>query len=94
LKKFLGRSFGGLCLFSYIFDIFKKLKEYIFSYIFDFHIWKARNDRLFKDEHTDPYVLVEKAKLHSFLWVKAKHTSFNYCYYDWWKHPILCLGIH
>jgi len=57
-------------------------------------IWKVRNERIFKNAHSHPYALVEKAKLHSFLWVKAKHPSFTYCYYDWWKHPMLCLGVH
>lgn len=30
-------------------------------------IWKARNERIFKDALTHPYALVEKVKLHSFL---------------------------
>jgi hypothetical protein len=52
-------------------------------------IWKERNDRIFKNAASHPYALFEKVKLHSFLWVKAKHPSFSYCYYDWWKHPLL-----
>jgi len=26
--------------------------------------------------------------------MKARNLSFNYCYYDWWTHPLLCIGVH
>jgi len=26
--------------------------------------------------------------------MKANNMSFNYCYYDWWTHPLLCMGVH
>jgi len=57
-------------------------------------IWKDRNNRIFKNVASHPYVLTEKVKLNSFLWVKANHPSFTYCYYDWWKHPLLCMSVH
>jgi len=52
-------------------------------------IWKDRNDRIFQNQITHPSVLIEKINLHSFIWMKAKQISFNYCYYDWWAHPPL-----
>jgi hypothetical protein len=57
-------------------------------------IWKDRDDNLFNNAGSNPYALFEKVKLHSFLWVKAKHPNFSYCYYDWWTHPLLCMGVH
>jgi len=57
-------------------------------------IWKERNNHIFKNTATTPLDLIEKVKLYSFLWLKAKHVSFNYCYHDWWKHPLPCMGIH
>jgi len=45
-------------------------------------IWKDRNDCIFKNEASHPSILIEKTKLNSYLWMKAKHISFNYCYYD------------
>jgi len=57
-------------------------------------IWKDRNDRIFQNQITHPSVSIEKVKLHSFLWMKAKHISFNYCYYDWWTHLLLCAWVY
>jgi len=57
-------------------------------------IWKDRNDRIFNNADSNPYALFEKVKLHSFLWMKAKHHSFCYCYYDWWTRPLLYMGVH
>lgn len=56
--------------------------------------WNDRNDCIFNNVNSHPYALFEKVKLHSFFWVKAKHTYFAYCYYDWWIHPLLCMGVH
>jgi len=38
-------------------------------------IWKNRNNIIFKNEASRAFVLLEKVKLNSFLWMKAKHTS-------------------
>ncbi|KEH18656.1 hypothetical protein MTR_8g027695 [Medicago truncatula] len=38
--------------------------------------------------------LIEKVKLYSFLWLKSKQATFSYNYHDWWKHPLLCMGVH
>ncbi|RHN49844.1 hypothetical protein MtrunA17_Chr6g0450981 [Medicago truncatula] len=56
--------------------------------------WKDRNNHIFENAALHPYVLIEKVELDSFLWVKAKQPSFMYCFYDWWKHPILCMDVH
>jgi len=34
--------------------------------------WKERNDRVFNNRGLNPSVLLEKIKLNSFLWLKAK----------------------
>ena len=56
-------------------------------------IWKDRNDRVFKNTGSNSSVLIEKIKLHSFLWLKAKLASFHLYYHDWWQHPLHCLGV-
>ena len=57
-------------------------------------IWKERNNRTFKNMVSTPLVLVEKVKLLSFLWWKAKQATFIYCYHDWWRHPLPCMVVH
>jgi hypothetical protein len=56
-------------------------------------IWKDRNDRIFQNAASHPYVLFEKIKFNSFVWMKAKLSSFIYSYYDWATHPLLCMGV-
>ncbi|AES94437.1 hypothetical protein MTR_5g014380 [Medicago truncatula] len=56
--------------------------------------WKEINHRIFKNIASDPSVLINKVKFHSFLWLKSHQVSFTYSYYDWWKHPLLCMGVH
>jgi len=56
-------------------------------------IWKDRNNRVFKNTGSNPSVLIEKIKLNSFLWLRAKWPSFNICYHDWWQHPLPYLGV-
>lgn len=57
-------------------------------------LWKEMNHRIFKNIASDPSVLIDKVKFHSFLWLKSHQVSFTYSYYDWWKHPLLCMGVH
>jgi len=57
-------------------------------------LWKERNNRVFQNTDSNPSTLVEKVKLQSFLWVKSKQATFIYSYYDWWKHPFLCMSVH
>jgi hypothetical protein len=56
-------------------------------------IWKDRNNRVFHNTGSNHSVLFEKVKLNSFLWLKAKRPSLNFCYHDWWQHPFPCLGV-
>jgi len=56
-------------------------------------LWKERNNRVFANVVATPFLLLERVKLNSFLWLKAKHVSFSYSYHDWWKHPLPCMGM-
>ena len=56
-------------------------------------IWKDHNNRVFNNTWSNHSVLFEKVKLNSFLWLKAKWPSLNFCYHDWWQHPFPCLGV-
>ena len=56
-------------------------------------IWKERNNRIFQNTVTAPSELIDKIKLHSFLWLKSKQVGFAYSYLDWWKTPLLCMGV-
>lgn len=56
-------------------------------------IWKERNNRVFNNQTSDPHTILDKVKLTSFLWLKAHSPSFVYDYYDWWRHPLLCMGV-
>lgn len=57
-------------------------------------IRKERNYRVFKNTASEPSTLIEKVKLNSFLWLKSKQEFFVYSFHDWWKHPLLCMGVH
>lgn len=56
-------------------------------------IWKERNNRIFHNTVSTPFTLIEKVKLNSFLWLKSKQVTFVYSYHDWWRQPILCMGV-
>jgi hypothetical protein len=55
-------------------------------------IWKERNNRIFKNAVIDPYNIVEKVKLNSFLWLSSNFVPITFGFYDWWRHPLLCIG--
>jgi len=56
-------------------------------------LWKEMNNRVFKNTTSNPYSLLEKVKLNSFLWLKTNQVSFAYGYHDWWRHLLLCMGV-
>jgi hypothetical protein len=56
-------------------------------------IWKDRNNRVFRNTSVTLSTLIEKVKLHSFLWLKSKQAALAYSYYDWWKHPLSCMDV-
>jgi len=47
-------------------------------------IWKERNNRVFQNTTATPSTLIEKVKMHSFLWLKSNQAASAYSYYDWW----------
>ena len=56
-------------------------------------LWKKRNNWVFNSTVSNHFTLIEKVKLHSFLWLKSKQVAFAYSYHDWWKHPVLCMTV-
>jgi len=64
-----------------------------FSHSFLNVIWKKRNNHVFKNATSDPYALLGKVKLNSFLWLKTNQTSFAFCYHDWWHHSLFCISV-
>jgi hypothetical protein len=55
-------------------------------------IWKERNNYIFKNAAFDPYNIVEKVKLNSFLWLSSSFVTMAFDFHDWWRHPLLCIG--
>jgi len=66
----------------------------VVRFAFVWIIWKERNNRIFNNTVSDPSILADKVKLNSYLWLKSKQVLFHYSYHDWWKHPLLCMGVH
>jgi hypothetical protein len=56
-------------------------------------IWKVRNNCVFKNAVIDPYRILEKVKLDSFLWLSSNIVPISFGFHDWWRHPILCMGV-
>ncbi|XP_024640546.1 uncharacterized protein [Medicago truncatula] len=56
-------------------------------------IWKERNNRVFNDTVIDPLHIVEKVKLNSFLWLSSNIEPIAFGFYDWWRHPLFCMGV-
>ena len=56
-------------------------------------LWKEKNNHIFQNTVCSSYDLIEKVKLNSFLWLKAKQATFHYNYHDWWKHLLLCMDV-
>jgi hypothetical protein len=56
-------------------------------------IWKKRNDRIFNNVASDPFALIDKVKLNSFLWLKSNNALFVFSYHEWWRHPLHCMSV-
>jgi hypothetical protein len=56
-------------------------------------IWKEMNNCVFQNTVSTPFIIIDKIKLHSFLWLKSKQAAFAYSYLDWWKRVIFCLSV-
>jgi hypothetical protein len=56
-------------------------------------IWKDRNNRVFTNEVIDIHNILEKVKRNSFLWIFSNITPIAFDFHDWWRHPLLCMGV-
>jgi len=56
-------------------------------------VWKERNNRIFSHTAKDLETLLESVKFLSFAWLKAKRIPSAFSYADWWRHPLLCMGV-
>jgi len=55
--------------------------------------WNERNQRLFVNKANTTMHLLEKVKITSLRWLKAKNVCFPFGFHMWWQHPLVCLGI-
>jgi len=56
-------------------------------------IWKERNNRIFNNKIQDVVHLLETVKFLSFSWLKANFPTSAFSYTDWWRYPLLCMGV-
>jgi len=56
-------------------------------------IWKARNNCVFKNAVIDPHITLENVKRTSFLWLSSNVHLLAFGFHDWWRHPLLCMGV-
>jgi hypothetical protein len=56
-------------------------------------LWNERNNRLFNNVQKSTFDLLEKVKLHSLWWLKARNVNFVLGSQRWWSDPLLCLGL-
>ncbi|XP_024632674.1 uncharacterized protein [Medicago truncatula] len=56
-------------------------------------VWNERNNRLFNHVVTPIPCLLDKVKLMSLGWLKAKKATFVFDTQQWWSSPLVCLGI-
>jgi hypothetical protein len=56
-------------------------------------VWNERNNRLFKNVVSEVPSLLDKIKLLSLAWLKAKKATFVFGTDMWWSSPMACLGI-
>jgi len=56
-------------------------------------MWNERNNRLFNNFVTEVPRLLDKIKLLSLAWLKAKKVTFVFGTQRWWSSHLACLGI-
>jgi len=56
-------------------------------------IWKERNNWIFKNAVLDPFSIVDKVKLSSFLWLSSHYVPIAFGFHDWWRYPLLCMSV-
>ncbi|XP_024630828.1 uncharacterized protein [Medicago truncatula] len=56
-------------------------------------VWNERNNRLFNNVITPILRLLDKVKMLSLGWLKAKKAIFVFSTQQWWSCPLVCLAI-
>jgi len=56
-------------------------------------VWKERNNMIFKDKAQDLEQIFDNVKFVSFSWLKANRLTSAFSYNDWWRHPLICMGV-
>lgn len=56
-------------------------------------IWKERNNRIFTNKARDLICLLDSVKFLSFSWLQANLHFTAFSYNDWWRNPLLCMGL-
>ena len=56
-------------------------------------IWKERNNKIFNAKECSILQVVDKIKVISYVWLKAKLASLPLNFHGWWLSPLTVLGI-
>ena len=56
-------------------------------------IWKERNNMIFNQKINTLDHLLDNVKFISFSWLKTYKPTYAFSYHDWWRHPLLCMGV-
>lgn len=56
-------------------------------------VWNERNNRLFNNVVTPIPRLLDKVKMLSLGWLKARKANFVFGTQQWWSSPLVCLGL-
>jgi len=56
-------------------------------------VWNEQNNRLFNNVVTPIPRLLDKVKMLSLGWLKAKKATFVFGTQEWWSCPLVCLSI-
>jgi hypothetical protein len=54
-------------------------------------VWNERNHLLFRNSAKSLIQLLDKVKLYSFWWLKAKNINLLVNLHSWWSSPLFCL---
>jgi len=54
---------------------------------------RKETTRIFNQKTVDLDHLTDNVKLMSFSWLKANMLTLAFGYDDWWRHPLLCMGV-
>ena len=81
--------------FSYVGDGSKVRKSLLHLIWFTtvWEIWKERNNSIFKGKECSVTLVVNKSKLLSYRWLKAKIVVCPVNYHGWWLSPLAMLDM-